>query len=78
MASICCAIGLTGSATGTVRNGGTGSTAATAPAAGCEGAGAAAPPLKLHSLAPDTAADPFPPVNPKFFTAESPTVGDCR
>jgi protein-disulfide isomerase len=33
-----------------------------------------APPLQLRSLAPDTFADPFPPVNPKFFTAETPTV----
>ena len=34
----------------------------------------AAPPLKLHSLTSDTVADPFPPTNPKFFTADSPTV----
>lgn len=33
-----------------------------------------APPLKLQSLAPDTIADPFPEVNPKFFTADSPSV----
>jgi protein-disulfide isomerase len=33
-----------------------------------------APSLQLHSLAPDTMADPFPPVNPKFFTADSPSV----
>jgi len=32
------------------------------------------PPLQLRSLSPDTVADPFPPVNQKFFTAESPTV----
>ncbi len=35
---------------------------------------AATPPLQLRSLAPDAVADPFPPVNPKFFTADSPTV----
>ncbi len=35
---------------------------------------AKAPPLQLHSLAPDTVADPFPPVNPKYFTADTPTV----
>ncbi|WP_255551199.1 DsbA family protein [Granulicella sp. dw_53] len=34
----------------------------------------AAPPLVLNSLDPTTKADPFPPVNPKFFTAASPTV----
>ena len=32
------------------------------------------PPLRLQSLTPDTIADPFPPVNPKFFTADSPTA----
>jgi protein-disulfide isomerase len=32
------------------------------------------PPLQLQSLTPDTVADPFPPVNPKFFTADSPSV----
>ena len=36
---------------------------------------ATTPPLQLRSLAPDAVADPFPPVNPKFFTADSPTVG---
>ena len=36
---------------------------------------ATAPPLQLRSLAPDTLADPFPPVNQKNFTADSPTVG---
>jgi protein-disulfide isomerase len=35
---------------------------------------AATPPLQLRSLAPDAVADPFPPVNQKFFTADSPTV----
>jgi protein-disulfide isomerase len=44
-------------------------------------AGAAAPqeqkppaPMVLNSLDSQTKADPFPPVNPKFFTAASPTV----
>ena len=32
------------------------------------------PPLRLNSLAADTQHDPFPPVNPKFFTADTPTV----
>ncbi len=36
---------------------------------------ATTPPLQLRSLAPDAVADPFPPVNQKFFTADSPTVG---
>ncbi len=31
-------------------------------------------PLQLRSLSPETQADPFPPVNPKNFTADSPTV----
>jgi protein-disulfide isomerase len=34
----------------------------------------AATPLKLYSLNSDTQADPFPAVNPKFFTADSPSV----
>ncbi len=33
-----------------------------------------AKPLQLHSLSPDTVADPFPATNPKFFTADSPSV----
>jgi protein-disulfide isomerase len=33
-----------------------------------------AAPLKLYSLNSDTQADPFPPVNPKYFTADSPSV----
>jgi len=32
------------------------------------------PPLKLYSLGSETQADPFPPVNPKYFTADSPSV----
>jgi protein-disulfide isomerase len=35
---------------------------------------ATTPPLQLRSLAPDAVADPFPPVNQKYFTADSPTV----
>ncbi len=31
-------------------------------------------PLQLQSLDPTARPDPFPPVNPKFFTASSPTV----
>jgi protein-disulfide isomerase len=43
---------------------------------GAQGAPAAkaAAPLQLNSLDPSTRADPFPPVNQKFFTAASPTV----
>ena len=35
---------------------------------------APAAPLKLYSLNSETQADPFPPVNPKNFTADSPSV----
>ena len=35
---------------------------------------AQAPPLQINSMDATTKADPFPPVNPKFFTAASPTV----
>jgi len=35
---------------------------------------APAAPLKLYSLGSETQADPFPPVNPKYFTADSPSV----
>ncbi len=35
---------------------------------------APAPPLQLNSLDPSSRPDPFPPVNPKFFTASTPTV----
>lgn len=45
-----------------------GAQAQTAPAA----QGAA--PLRMESLNPTGKADPFPPVNPKFFTAPTPTV----
>lgn len=36
---------------------------------------ATTPPLQLRSLAPDAVADPFPAVNQKNFTANTPTVG---
>src|SRR5450631_1052100 len=53
-------------------------TPAAAPAAAAKTAPAgqapAAAPLKLYSLGTETQADPFPPVNPKYFTADSPSV----
>jgi protein-disulfide isomerase len=49
---------------------GTGAAVTPAPAA----AQKPAVPLQLQSLGQETKADPFPPVNPKFFTANSPTV----
>jgi protein-disulfide isomerase len=57
----------------------TGTGAATqAPAAAQKPATPPAPaaqkPLQLQNLDQTTKADPFPPVNPKFFTANSPTV----
>jgi protein-disulfide isomerase len=50
----------------------TGAGAATTPAPAA--AQKPAVPLQLQSLGQETKADPFPPVNPKFFTATSPTV----
>ena len=50
---------------------------ATVPAAKPAAPGAQAPaktPLQLQTLDPQTRPDPFPPVNPKFFTATTPTV----
>jgi len=47
-------------------------TATTAPAPAA--AQKPATPLQLQNLDPTTKADPFPAVNPKFFTANSPTV----
>jgi protein-disulfide isomerase len=35
---------------------------------------AATPPLQLQNMGETTKADPFPPANPKFFTASVPTV----
>ncbi len=60
------AIGLAGSA---------GAQAAPSQQQGSAAKPATTPPLQLRSLAPDAIADPFPPVNQKFFTADSPTVG---
>jgi protein-disulfide isomerase len=52
--------------------------AASAPAQGTKApaapASGARPSLQLQTLDPATRADPFPPVNPKYFTATSPTV----
>jgi protein-disulfide isomerase len=45
---------------------------AKAPVAGQSNPPAA--PLKMYSLGSETQADPFPPVNPKYFTADSPSV----
>ncbi len=44
------------------------------PATPAQGAAPAPKPLQLQSLDPSSHADPFPPVNPKFFTASTPTV----
>ena len=56
----------------TVAGAQTGTTgAAQAPA---KGAPPATSPLQLNSLDPTSKADPFPPVNQKFFTAATPTV----
>ena len=57
----------------TVAGAQTGTGAAT-PAAPAAKAAPAAPPLQLNSLDPSSRPDPFPPVNPKYFTASSPTV----
>jgi len=57
---------MAGAQTGT----GTGAAGTPAPAA----AQKAAVPLQLQNLDPTTKADPFPAVNPKYFTASSPTV----
>lgn len=46
--------------------------AATAPAPAAAQKPAA--PLKLQDMGQETKADPFPPANPKFFTANSPSV----
>lgn len=44
------------------------------PVAKTQAAPAEAAPLQLQSLDPTARPDPFPAVNPKFFTADSPTV----
>jgi protein-disulfide isomerase len=49
-------------------------TPAPAQAAPGQAAPAKPAPLKLYSLGSETQADPFPPVNPKYFTADSPSV----
>jgi protein-disulfide isomerase len=49
-------------------------TLAQTPAPATPAPAAPAAPLKLYSLNSDTQADPFPPVNPKYFTADSPSV----
>lgn len=67
------AMGVTVLAMAGVGNG-QGTPAAPAAKAPAAGAPAAAPPLKLYSLGTETQADPFPPVNPKYFTADSPSV----
>src|SRR3984957_11281803 len=61
---------MAGAQTGSQAGAQTGAAATPAPAA----APKAAAPLQLQSLGQETKADPFPPVNPKFFTASSPTV----
>lgn len=57
-----CGVGMAQTGTGT---GGAAKPAPTNPAT---------PPLQLNSLDPSSRPDPFPAVNPKFFTAQSPTV----
>jgi len=59
--------------TGVVVAQGTPAAPATAPAT-TPAAQAPAAPLKLYSLNSATQADPFPPTNPKNFTADSPSV----
>lgn len=52
----------------------TGAAAQKAPASTAGSQKPAAPPLQLQNLGEMTKADPFPPANPKFFTAPTPTV----
>ena len=70
--------GVVGALSGTVTAGAqTGTGAATQPAPAAQSAPAAqkaGAPLQLQSLGQQTKADPFPPVNEKFFTASTPTV----
>jgi protein-disulfide isomerase len=47
---------------------------AAAPAQPATQSAPAPKPLQLQSLDPSSRPDPFPPVNPKFFTASTPTV----
>ena len=64
LAVLASALGVAGAQTGT----GGGAKTTPAPTAGPK------PPLQLNSLDPSSKPDPFPPVNPKFFTASTPTV----
>jgi protein-disulfide isomerase len=71
LAALATALGVTAMAGAqTASQAGAGAAATPAPAA----AQKPAAPLQLQSLGQETKADPFPPVNPKFFTASSPTV----
>ncbi len=49
-------------------------TGAQAPGTPAQGAPGSGKPLQLQSLDAGPRADPFPPTNPKFFTADSPSV----
>src|ERR1700733_11117873 len=71
LAGLATALGVTAIA-GAQTGAPTGTGAATTPRA--PAAQAPAAPLQLQNLDPTTRADPFPAVNPKFFTASSPTV----
>ena len=63
----------TGTQTGTQPGTQTGAGAAAPPAQAAPAQKPAAP-LQLHDMGQAPKADPFPPVNPKYFTAPSPTV----
>ena len=52
----------------------TGAAAQKAPASTAGPQKAATPPLQLQNMGETTKADPFPQPNPKFFTAQAPTV----
>jgi protein-disulfide isomerase len=71
LAGLATALGVTAMA-GAQTGAPTGTGAAATPRA--PAAQAPAAPLQLQNLDPTTRADPFPAVNPKFFTASSPTV----
>jgi protein-disulfide isomerase len=63
---------------GAVAQTGTGTTGQAAPKATPQAAPKATPqaaaPLQLNNLDPSSKPDPFPPANPKYFTATTPTV----
>ena len=63
----------TGAQTGSQPGSQPGTGAATAPAQTAPAQKPAAP-LQLHDMGQAPKADPFPPANPKYFTATSPTV----